>query len=59
MVKIASPKNVEELYGGGEECKFSQLSDVSCAQPPHFVVECKHKKTDEEFHGRIKSQRKG
>ena len=38
---------------------LSQLSDDSCAQPPHFIVECKHKKTDEESHEKIKRQRKG
>ena len=57
MAKIASPKNVEKLYGGGEECELSQLSDDSYAQPPQFVVKCKYKKTDEESHGRIKRQR--
>ena len=46
------PKNVEELYGGGEKCELSQLSD-------DFFVECKHKNTDEESHGMIKTQRKG
>ena len=38
---------------------MSQLSDDSCAQPPYFVVGCKHKKIDEESHERIKRQRKG
>ena len=38
---------------------MSQLSDDFWAQPPHFVVECKHKKTYEKSHGRIKRQRKG
>ena len=47
------------MYGGGEECELSQLSDNSCAQPPHFVVECKHKKTDEKSHEGIKSKRRG
>ena len=38
---------------------LSQLSDDSCAQPPHFIVECKHKKTDEESHERIKGRERG
>ena len=41
------------------EFELSQLSDNFFAQPPHFGVECKHKKTNEESHRRIKRQRKG
>ena len=42
-------------YGVGEECELSQLCDDSFAQSPHFVVDCKNKKTDEQSHRRIKS----
>ena len=35
-------------------CELSQISDDSCAQPPHFVVDCEHKKTDEESNEMIK-----
>ena len=46
------PKNVKEPYDGVEECERFQLNDGSCAQPLHYVKECKHKRTDEESHVR-------
>ena len=52
MVKVSSPKNVEESYDGVGECEQFQLNDGSCTQPLHSVKECKHKKTDEESHVR-------
>ena len=58
MAKVAYPsKNVEEPYDGVGESKWFQQNVCSCAQPLHYVEECKYKRIDEESHGRTERRR--